>query len=153
MESYPNIDEFPQFSPMGMFTVTEETVCQMENQVRGGGGPSGMEYYALQQWCMRFGQTSRKLRSTIAKFSQWLAMESPPWAAYRELMARRLVAIGKGEGKGILPIGIGDVLRRLMSKSVLNDIKDEATDACGSLQFCSGLDGGIEGGVHTARQS
>ena len=61
--------------------------------------------------------------------------------------------MGKGEGKGIRPIGIGDVLRRLIAKSILVDIKDEATDACGSTQLCSGLAGGIEGGVHDAKQA
>ena len=41
----------------------------------------------------------------MAKWANWLANETPPWAAYRTMMASRLVALNKEPG--VRPVGIG----------------------------------------------
>ncbi len=38
---------------------------------------------------------------------EWLSNESPPWAAYRALMCRRLVALDKQPG--VRPVAIGEI--------------------------------------------
>ena len=97
---------------------------------------------------MRFGLASRLLRATVAEFARWMTNEYPPWAAYRGLMAGRLIALDKM--LGIRPIGIGETWRRLFAKTVILVTGDDTTEACGSEQLCAGLKAGIEGGVHAA---
>ena len=43
----------------------------------------------------------------MAAWKNWLTNESPPWAAYRTIMAARLVALDKFSG--VRPVGIGEV--------------------------------------------
>ena len=52
---------------------------------------------------------------------------------------------------GVRPIWIGDIFRKLVCKVFLSVTGKEATRACGMGQLCSGLDTGIEGGIHYER--
>ena len=72
---------------------------------------------ALQQWLLRFGTSSNKLRESVANLCRWLANETPPWAAYRAIMANRLIALDKCPG--VRPVGVGEIWRRLLVKYVL----------------------------------
>ena len=74
----------------------------------------------------------------------------PPWAAYRALMACRLVALDKLPG--VRPVGIGDTLRRAFAKLVMRAAGDQANTSCGNLQLCAGLEAGIEGDTHAVGQ-
>eukprot|EP00978_Attheya_sp_CCMP212_P041116 scaffold231684_cov46-Attheya_sp.AAC.1 len=87
----------------------------------------------------------------MAAWSKWLANGRPPWAAYRTLMASRLVALDKQPG--VRPVGIGSIFRRLFAKCLIKVIGHEATSACGNVNLCAGLPAGIEGAVHAVRQS
>eukprot|EP00957_Ditylum_brightwellii_P170001 12939332-Ditylum_brightwellii.AAC.1 len=77
----------------------------------------------------------------MAEWACWLANNSPPWAAYRALMACRLVALDKCPGTR--PVGIGEIFCRLAG--------DQAKAVCSNLQLCAGLEAGIEGAVHAVR--
>ena len=59
--------------------------------------------------------------------------------------------VGLDKCPGVRPIGIGDILRRLLCKTLLIVVGNEATRACGTDQLCSGLEAGIEGGIHHMR--
>jgi hypothetical protein len=78
----------------------------------------------------------------------WLANHQPPWAAYRAIMAGRLVALDKC--LGVRPVGIGESWQRLFAKTILLLCRKEAKQACGINQLCAGLESGIEGAVHGA---
>ena len=68
---------------------------------------------------------------------------SPPWAAFRALMACCLVDLDKRPG--VRPVGIGETLRWDLAKLVMKSAGDQARTACGKLQLCAGLEDGIEG--------
>jgi hypothetical protein len=63
-----------------------------------------------------------------------------------ELLASRLVPLDKCPG--VRPIGIGEVLRRIIGKCVIEVIKDDIMAACGTLQTCGGVKSGIEAAIH-----
>ena len=68
--------------------------------------------------------------------------------------AGRLVALDKEPGKTPLqvrPIGIGEVLRRIVGKSVMILLKADITGAAGPLQACAGHRGGVESAVHAMK--
>lgn len=94
---YPDIDSLPKFGPppIGIADITEQIVAKTARNIRGAGGIGGTPSIALQQWCLRFGNTSKQFHTHIASFAQWLVTDYPPWAAYRGMMAGRLIALGK----------------------------------------------------------
>ena len=63
------------------------------------------------------------------------------------LMASRLIPLDKGEG-AVRPIGVGEVLRRILAKCVMNVVKEDVVHASGSLQLCAGQKSGSEAAVH-----
>ena len=60
----------------------------------------------------------------IASLADWMTNSSSPWAAYRALMACRLVALDKRPG--VRPVGIGDTLRWALAKLVMRAAGEQA---------------------------
>jgi hypothetical protein len=125
-------------------------VEKVASKLLGGAGPAGTDAVDLRNWLLRFGAESEYLRNSLASIAEWLANESPPWAAYRALMACRLVALDKSPG--VRPVGIGEVYRRLLAKCVLATVGHKAMGAAGNLNLCAGLPARIEGAIHAVRQ-
>ena len=72
-----------------------------------------------------------------------------------EFTACRLIPLNKDPTSKTLkirPIGIGEVLRRVVGKSVMVALKKDITNAAGPLQTCAGVQGGIEASVHAMRE-
>ena len=65
-------------------------------------------------------------------------------------MACRLVALDKRPG--VHPVGIGETLRRSLTKVVMRAAGEQAKMACGYIQMCAGLEAGIEGATHAVGQ-
>ena len=49
-------------------------------------------------------------------------------------------------------MGIGETLRRALTKLVMRAAGDQAKTAYGKLQLCAGIEAGIEGATHTVGQ-
>ena len=49
---------------------------------------------------------------------------------------------------GVRPIGVGEVLRRIIGKSIMSVIKPEVVESAGSLQLCAGQPAGCEAAIH-----
>ncbi|KAI2510249.1 hypothetical protein MHU86_4127 [Fragilaria crotonensis] len=128
---------------------TSDDVEAISPRLAGAAGPGGTDAVDLANWLLRFGRESEALREEMAAWTNWLANTSPPWAAYRAVMANRLVALDKQPGTR--PVGIGEVYRRLWAKCLLKAIGSQATAACGNFNLCAGLQAGIEGAVHAVR--
>ena len=62
------------------------------------------------------------------------------------MMCCRLVALDKQPG--VRPLGIGEVLRRAITKCALVVCGEDVKAACGSKNLCAGLEDGIEGVIH-----
>ena len=77
--------------------------------------------------------------------------EEIPYDHLQLLWACRLIPLIKGID-GIRPIGIGEVIRRIMGKCVLSILKEDIKTAAGLLQTCCGLESGIEACIHGMAQ-
>ena len=47
------------------------------------------------------------------------------------------------------PIGVGEIVRRIISKAVLFVIKSDVLEAAGTLQLCAGHEAGCEAAIHS----
>ncbi len=139
-QSYPNTPDFVDLD------ITEDSVEKVAGRLSGSAGLGGSDAYACSHWLLKFGTASRKLRVALAGLSAWMANGFPPWAAYRALMAGRLLALDKSPG--VRPIGVGETWRRCIAKCVLLVSGNEAKESCGIDQLCAGLESGVEGGIH-----
>ena len=129
---------------------TAEVVEKVASQMGGSAGLSGTDAVDCCKWLLRFGEESKELRDRVAEFVSWLANDNPPFAAYRALVACRLVALDKVPGTR--PIGIGEIWRRLFTKCVISVCGKQATKAAGDYNLCVGLSAGIEGAVHAMQE-
>jgi hypothetical protein len=80
---------------------------------------------------------------------EWLSNESPPWAAYRALMCRRLVALDKQPR--VRPVAIREIWHQCIAKGNLTGSGAQAKGASGSIQLCAKLEAGIKGALHAVR--
>ena len=63
----------------------------------------------------------------------------------------RLIAISKGENKGVRPIAIGTTLRKVISSAIAINVKSRLPSFFGPCQCGVGMPGGAENVVHGVR--
>ena len=64
--------------------------------------------------------------------------------------ACRLIALDKNPG--VRPIGVGEVVRRIIGKAVLGLLKEDVQRATGYIQLCAGQECGSEVAIHAMRE-
>ena len=123
---------------------------------KGSGGPTHVDSDAWKRFlCSKsFGKASADLCDSVAGLAKILSTHHIPSQHLEFYTAGRLVALDKEPGKTPLqvrPIGIGEVLRRIVGKSVMILLKADITAAAGPLQACAGHRGGVEAAVHAMK--
>ena len=58
------------------------------------------------------------------------------------LLASHLITLS--ESSGVRPIGIGELLQRMISEAVMSVVKKEVAQTTDSLQVCAGQVAGVE---------
>ena len=94
--------------------------------------------------CKSFKQWSTKLCEAIATITRTLRTTYIDLATIEPLVAGRLIPLDNGEG-AVRPIGVGEVIRRIIGKCVMNVFKGDVLEASGSLQLCAGQKSGSKG--------
>ena len=138
--------------------ITAEKVYRTAKQMKGSGGPTLIDSDTWKQFlCSKiFGNARVDLCQAVADLTKILCTENVHQDSLREFIAGRLVPLDKGVTKdgtpGVRPVGVGEVLRRLVGKLLIGVIKDDITEAAGPLQTCTGIKAGIEAAIHAMRQ-
>ena len=96
--------------------------------------------------CSSFQKASMDLCAAVAMTARRIASVFVDPGTLIPLTACRLVALDKCPG--VRPIGVGEVVRRIISKSILSVIKPEIQAVVGSLHLCVGQKSGNEAAVH-----
>ena len=117
---------------------------------QGGAGPSGFD---AKSWRVilshnKFGDEAVDLCNSIASLARKLA--SSQCNNIEALTACRLIPLDKNPG--CRPIGVGEVLRRIIGKCIMEVVKDDVGKAVGNLQVCAGQQAGGEAAVHSMRK-
>ena len=134
------------------------SVQKAAKHLQGSGGPTLVDSDGWKHiLCSKsYGNASMELCDAIADLAKKLCRESIHPDSLQELVANRLIPLDKGADKdgnaGVRPIGIGEILRRIIGKVVINNIREDVIQAAGPLQTCAGLKAGIEASIHAIRK-
>ena len=134
--------------------ITYDLVQKCSMTLKGSGGPTRIDSDAWRHIlnCKSYARESQNLAESIAAVARILCTESIHPFCLKEFTASRLVPLDKGDDNegnpGVRPIGIGEVLRRIIGKCVVSVLKPDIQHAAGCLQLCTGIRSGIEAAVH-----
>ncbi|PFX27076.1 hypothetical protein AWC38_SpisGene8223 [Stylophora pistillata] len=118
----------------------------------GSGGPSGVDANGFRRLlaCKSFKESGTDLCNAVAALARRLCTEYVDPLSIEALPSNRLIPLDKGEG-AVRPIGVGEVLRRIIDKCVIRVTKSDVIHARGSLQVCAGLKSGNEAAINAMR--
>ena len=134
------------FQPVVFDRLDATVVRQAALRSRGAAGPSGVDAAGWRRLCCSFGRESTALCTAIAAVCRRMSCCYLDPNTLEAFTACRLIPLDKNPG--VHPIGIGEMLRRLVSKCVLPVAHDEVTHACGTMELCAGQCAGAEAAIH-----
>lgn len=117
---------------------------------QGGAGPSGLNANAWRHLLTGY-RASPQLAEAIAGVARRLCTEYVDPQSILAYTCSRLVAIDKNPG--VRPVGIGEVVRRIVGKVALRVISKDLRRVAGNVQLCVGQRAGIESAIHELRSS
>ena len=159
MEILPNTlihGPLEEISSMTFNCINEQNILKAANQVKGSGGPSLLD---AKQWrrilCSKHHKSEGKdLREELACFARKIAKDILDPTTLEPYTACRLIPLDKAPGEKelqIRPIGVGEVLRRIVGKTIAWALSEDIQEAAGSLQISTGLKGGSEAAIHAMK--
>eukprot|EP00957_Ditylum_brightwellii_P087874 6692542-Ditylum_brightwellii.AAC.1 len=113
-ETLQSYDKLPLFMDID---VTTDTIKRAAARMQGAAGPGRVDSITWQDWLLRYGEASQKLRKAVAHVARWLANTTPAWAAYRAIVTGCLIVLDKCPG--IRPVGVGKILLRMLGKCII----------------------------------
>ena len=94
---------------------------------------------------------SKAMCEAIAKTCNTMAAKEIAPEIAAPMRAVRIIALSKTDG-GIRPIGVGEVVRRVITKTMAKAIKEDVKIATGSIQ-CAGLPGVCEAAIKASEEA
>ena len=145
-------DEPVAIHPITFEKIDAELVRTAARKTQGGSGPSGMDADGWRKLLVSnsFGKSSSDLCQAIADLCKRLCIEVQDNTSLEAFLACRLIPLDKNPG--IRPIGIGEILRRIVGKTIVWSMKGEIIASVGALQTCAGHEAGCEALVHAMHQ-
>ena len=130
-------------------TIDGETIWKTAIRTDGSAGPSGLNAKHLKSLLNEklFGDAALGLRDAIAKLARKLATEK--CENLEALTARRLIPLDKNPG--VRPVGVGEVIMRVIGKCIMTVLREDIKDAAGNLQLCAGHRAGGKVAIHAMR--
>ena len=115
--------------------------------MQGSGGPSHLDAKSLKRLMTNkiFQVQAEKILSAITSITNKMSAKEIIREDVEPLMAVRMIAVKKKDG-GIRPVGISEIIRRVIAKTIAWTIKDDIKQVTGTRQ-CAGLQGACEASV------
>ena len=164
-----NMGEEPELpEPVIFEPITAETIAKAAVKVKGVHGPSGGDAENWKRQLCSFGPASVSLCDSIAAATRRLCTTFLAPTITLALLASRLLPFGKPskeeppgrEGAQVVPevlkppetdcrpIGVGEVLRRVMGKAVVAVLRKDIVQSIGTINLCAGQKAGPETIIH-----
>ena len=129
--------------------LTGESIRAAALRTQGSAGPSGIDAVGWRRLCTGFHRHSSDLCSALAGCARRMCTEYVDPDGLGAFLACRLISLDKNPG--VRPIGICEVVRRIIGKAVMATVKGEVLEAAGPLQLCAGQEAGAEAAVHAMK--
>ena len=115
---------------------------------KGAAGASSLDANQFKRiLCSKqFNKEGKDLWDQISIFAKNIATKVTDPNCLEAYTANRLIPLDKNPG--IRPIGIGEVLRRIVGKAIAWDLKIDFKEAAGPIQVCAGHQAGAEAAIH-----
>ena len=151
--------EVPFFDPVIFTNIDDRSIATAALKTKGAAGPSGLDADGWRHMLVsrNYGKTGKDLRASIAKMTQQLCtrevqvIDGTNRSNIEAYTANRLIPLEKNP-TGVRPIGIGEVLRRIVGKAVISELKPDLIECGGSLQLCTGVKAGCEAASHAMNE-
>ena len=116
------------------------------------GGPPQLdaEQFRLIILSKKFKKESKDLREQVVLLAKNLATTLVDPKSIEAFVACRLIALNKNPG--VRPIGVGEILRRIIGKTIAWTLKDDIQEAASPLQTATGLKNGAEAAIHSMQE-
>eukprot|EP00794_Sanderia_malayensis_P018637 gene18637-biopygen15703 len=151
-----SITQGPELS-FGEYTYECIDTLQMykaAKDVKGAAGPSSLDADGWRRilTSAAFGTKGHDLCDSLARMarkicSRRFCCEDNSLEAF---LACKLIPLDKNPG--LRPIGVGEVLRRIIAKAVIRTFRSEIMDSAGNFQLCAGQRAGCEAAVHAMKE-
>jgi len=117
---------------------------------QGSSGPSGLDANAWRHLLTAY-RSSRQLAEAIASLARRLCTDLVDPKSVAAYTCSRLIPLDKDPG--VRPVGIGEVVRRIIGKAALRVMSPDLKRVAGSDQLCVGQRAGIDSAIHELRAS
>ena len=133
--------------PVKFEVIDAEMIRKAAMKTRGGSGPSGLDADGWKRILLskNFSESSSDLCQTLAKVTKNLCIEELS-TSLKGFLACRLIPLNKSPG--LRPIGVGEVLRRIIGKVIVSVVCNDIISSVGSLHVCAGHEAGCEAAIH-----
>ena len=138
------------FHPILFESIDAEVIRNSALRTQGAAGPSGADAMLWRRFCTAFGMKSNDLCSALAACARRICTTYMDPSGLMAYTACRLIPLDKCPG--VRPIGIGEVVRRIIGKAIMKTTKCFLRNAVGCIQLCAGHDAGCEAAVHAIAQ-
>ena len=119
-------------------------------RMEGAAGPSGIDALGWRRLCTFFRGASSDLCEALAQLGRRICTTYVDPSGLAAFTACRLMALNKCPG--VRPIGIGEIVRRIIGKAILAVVGGDVQETTGALQLCAGQKSGCEAAVHAMKQ-
>ena len=128
--------------------INEDIIRIAAKQTRAAAGPSKMDADQFRNILVnkKFKHEGKELREQIATLTRKLATTVIDPNTIDALVACNLIPLNKNPS--VWPIGIGETLRRIMSKTIRWTLRHDIQIAAGPLQVATGVESGAEAAIH-----
>ena len=137
--------------PIIFESITVDTIRKAAMRTKGGSGPSNLDSDGWRRILLSnsFGDSSENLCQALARVTKKLCRDEDLSSTLEPLLSCRLIPLNKNPG--LRPIGVGEVLRRVIGKAVVAVTHDKIVNSVGSLQVGAGHKAGCEAAIHSMK--
>jgi hypothetical protein len=139
----------PSLHPVFYAALDGELIKKSALRTKGGAGVSQQEDALWHKMVSGYKDSSAALCNALACLSRRLVTEFVDPKGLQALLANRGIAIDKCPG--LRPVGVGEIARRIIGKSVMTVTGEKVQEAVGALQLCAGQAVGVESAIHAMR--
>ena len=135
--------------PVYFDSITGSLIRSIALHVDGAAGPSNLDAHCWHRICSSYHGASADMQNPLAGLARRLCTEFDGPACLTAFTACHLIVLDKSPG--VRPIGVCEVVRRIIGKPIQSVIGVEIQQSAGSLQLCAGQPSGCEAAIHALR--